>query len=133
MLIELFEILTWHCQELLKNVYFIIFLNFFIANIFTLYMHLAKKCNLCKFANLQILEVQYKSFPMMNYLSYLDIKNGGGCQIDPPPKCILVFKYPSRDRVKSTLKCSTKMFNAWDTLYSVVVENLYLTLNNTLK
>ena len=133
MLSELFEIQTWHCQELLKNVYFIIFFEFFHCKHFYFISGFGKKMQSLQVCKLQILEVQYKSFPMMNYLSYLDIKNGGGCQIDPPPKCILVFKYPSRDRVKSTLKCSTKMFNAWDTLYSVVVENLYLTLNNTLK
>ena len=55
-----------------------------------------------KFANfLQILKVEHKSFPMMYHLSYLDIKHGikrGGGQIDPPQH-ILVFKYPSRDRV----------------------------------
>ena len=58
------------------------------------------------FANLQIflqiLKEEHKSFPMMYHLSYLDIKHGdleGGGQIDPPPQHILVFKYPSRDRV----------------------------------
>ena len=39
---------------------------------------------------LQILKVEHKSFPMMYHLSYLDIKHGR----------FLVFKYPSRDRVK---------------------------------
>ena len=51
------------------------------------------------FANiLLILKVEQKSFPMMYHLSYLDIKHGikGVGQIDR----ILVFKYPSRDRVK---------------------------------
>ena len=51
---------------------------------------------------MQILKVEHKSFLMMYHLSYLDIKHGilrGGGQIDPPQH-ILVFKYPSRDRVK---------------------------------
>ena len=44
------------------------------------------------FANLQIflqiLKVEFKSFLMMYHLSFLDIKHG------------MIFKYPSRDRVK---------------------------------
>ena len=39
---------------------------------------------------------------MMYHLSYLDIKHGikrGGVKLTPPQR-ILVFKYPSRDRVK---------------------------------
>ena len=66
------------------------------------------------FANLQIflqiLNVNHKSFLMMYHLSYLDIKHGitKGGQIDPsPPQLILVFKYPSRDRVKQCLKVGT--------------------------
>ena len=80
--------------------------KFFFANIFTIKLDFALKNSI--FANLQvvlqILKVEHKSFLMMYHLSYLDIKHGyleGGGQIDPNPQHILVFKYPSRDRVKN--------------------------------
>ena len=57
------------------------------------------------FANLQfflqILKAEHKSFPMMYHLSYWDIQTWdleGGGSFD------LVFKYPSRDRVKTVLR-----------------------------
>ena len=62
-----------------------------------------KKFNFCKFSIffLQILKVKHKSFPVMYHLSYLDIKHGfrGRVKLTPSPQHILVFKYPSRDRV----------------------------------
>ena len=55
------------------------------------------------FANLQIilqiLKVEHKSFPMMYYLSYLDIKHGikrGGVQIPLPPLAYLGFQVPQQ-------------------------------------
>ena len=47
---------------------------------------------------LQILKVEHKSFLMMYHKTW-DLEGGG--QIDPPPQRILVFKYPSRDRVNA--------------------------------
>jgi len=41
----------------------------------------------------QILKVEYKSFPMMGF-------RGGGVKLAPPPRRFLGFKYPSRDRLK---------------------------------
>ena len=52
MLSELFEIQTWHCQELLKNVYFIIFFEFFHCKHFYFISGFGKKIQ--SFSNLQI-------------------------------------------------------------------------------
>ena len=70
---------------------------------FTILLDFAKKIQFLQICNfLQILKVEHKSFPMMYLLSYLNIKHGiqrGGVNLTPPQR-ILVFKYPSRDRVK---------------------------------
>ena len=74
------------------------FLNNFFLQTFLLYNWILQKKSI--FANLQIflqiLKVEHKSFPMLHQLSYLDFKHG---ILTPPPQRILVFKYPSRDRV----------------------------------
>ena len=66
------------------------FLDNFFLQTFLLYNWILQKNSI--FANsqffLQILKVEHKSFPMMYYLSYLDIKHGikrGGGSNSPPP------------------------------------------------
>ena len=76
--------------------------NFFCKHFYYITGFCDKIFYFCKFANfLQSLKVEHKSFPMMYHLSYLDIKHGisrgGGVKLTP--QHILVFKYPSRDRV----------------------------------
>jgi len=63
-----------------------------------------KKFNLCKFAHF-FADSKSRAQELSNDGSFVifghqtwDLE-GGGSQIDPPPH-ILVFKYPSRDRVK---------------------------------
>ena len=70
------------------------FLDIFsFANIFTIKLGFATKKS--TFANLefilQILKAEHNSFPMMYHLSFLHMR-------------ILVFKYPSRERVKKQTK-----------------------------
>ena len=62
-----------------------------------------KKFNFCKFANFCV-DSKSRSQELSNDVSFVIFGNqtwdleGGGVQIDPPPP--LVFKHPSRDRVK---------------------------------
>ena len=78
--------------------------KFFFANIFTIKLDFAIKNSI--FANLQFFFADSKSRgqELSNDVSIVifghktwDLEGGGG-QIDPP-QLILVFKYPSRDRV----------------------------------
>ena len=69
--------------------------NFFCKHFYYITGFCDKKFNFCKLAIfLQILKVEHKSFLMMYHLSYLEINTWG----------FLVFKYPSRDRVKQAKK-----------------------------
>ena len=70
------------------------------------------------FANLKFCfaDSKSKAQELFNDVSFVifghqtwDLEGGGG-QIDPPPQRILVFKYPSRDRVK---KQETYCFNSF--------------------
>ena len=55
-----------------------------------------KKFNFCKFANFFADSIS-RAQELSNDQTW-DLEGGG--QIDPPPQHILVFNYPSRDRVK---------------------------------
>ena len=77
--------------------------NVFFANIFTMTEFCKKKFNICKFANF-LADSKSRAQELSNDVSFvifghktLDLEGGG--QIDPTPQHILVFKYPSRDRV----------------------------------
>ena len=87
-----------------KCIIFSFFGQFFFANIFTLYLDFAIKNSF--FANFQIFFADSKSRgkELSNDVSFVifghqtwDLE-GGGVKLTPPHH-ILVFKYPSRDRV----------------------------------
>ena len=81
--------------------------NFFFANIFTIKLDFAIKNSI--FANLQIFffaDSKRRAQELSNDVSFVifghktwDLE--GGVKLTPPQH-ILVFKYPSRDRVKNT-------------------------------
>ena len=90
-----------------KKYNFSLFGQFFCKHFYYITGFCDKKFNFCKFEIfLQILKVEHKSFLMMYHLSYLDIKHGiqrwGSVKLTPPH--ILVFQYPSNDRVKHSNK-----------------------------
>jgi len=67
-----------------------------------------EKFNFCKFANF-FADSKSRAQELANDVSFVifghktwDLEGGG--QIDPPPQHILVFKYPSRDRVNGALE-----------------------------
>ena len=74
---------------------------YFLDNLFCK-LDFAKNFYFCKFANFfadSKSKVQELSIICHIWTSNMRFKGGGGGQIDPP-QLILVFKYPSRDRVK---------------------------------
>ena len=105
-----FAYLKWNGQVLLKNFFFIVF-GHFLQTILLYDGILPKKLIFSSFANfLQILKVEHKAYPMMYRLSYLDImgfRRGWGVNLTPPQR-ILVFKYPSRNRVIQLTLCNSQ-------------------------
>ena len=107
--------MAWSLVKGFLKMYIFHFLDNFFWPTFLLYNWILQK-NLSIFANLQIflqiLKEEHKSFPMMYHLSYFDINmgfRGWGVKLTlPPPQRILVFKFPSRDRV-NMLCCSCNM------------------------
>ena len=80
--------------------------NFFCKHFYYITGFCDKKFNFCKFA-IFFADSKSRAQELSNDVSFVifghktwDLEGGG--QIDPPQR-ILVFKYPSRDRVKSSI------------------------------
>ena len=97
---------------------FLFFGQIFFANIFTILLDFAIKTSIfCKFANF-FADSKCRAQELSNDVSFVifghqtwDLEGGGS---NWPPQHILVFKYPSRDRVKTNRwKQNLRWFNTF--------------------
>ena len=97
---------TWNGKvKDFSKMYSLSFFGQFVLHTFLLFdWILRKNFNFCKFINV--------SFVIFGHQTW-DLEGVG--QFDPPPPAVLVFKYPSRNRVKP-LFCHKPSKDEWDCL-----------------